>query len=282
MNLLQKVLKTTKIDPIIEYTSVGKNKVIGFRGVRENLGTSLFLLHCALELAEQDLHVCIVDLDFNNPNPLLSTTKTANILLKWNNSRENINNIVNKTLYTPNLSYVGTSSASNIIDFVPMKIDKAYIAQKAEVIKTMFDELKEKFDVVLVDLCPDIRLVEVYIPLQLCDHVITLTGYDRQCLNKLQKDFSIASGFIKDENMCTLVHVTDMMELDGNYHKVNNKFNKIASISKSKNIAERGILTNIKIPKNLNNVGDYDEHLYYKGVKDVVAFLKGEEKPKDD
>lgn len=282
MNLFQKILKTTKIDPIVEYTSVGKNKVIGFRGVRENLGTSLFLLHCALEMVEQDLHVCIVDLDFNNPNPLLSSTKISDISQKWNNSRENINNVINKTSLSANISYVGTSIASNIVDFVPMKIDKGYIVQKSEVIRSMFEELKEKFDVVLVDLCPDIRLVEVYLPLQFCDHVVTLTSYDRQCLNKLQKDFSVTSGYVKDENMCTLVHVMDMMETIGNYDKVNSKFNKIASISKSKNIAERSIRGSIKVPSNINNVGDYDEHIYYKGVKDVVAFLKGEEKSRDD
>lgn len=276
MGVLKKFLQDTKIEPIIESKAVHNKKIIGFRGVRDNLGTTTLLTHVALNLAAKGMLVCVVDMDFNTPNPILSTRKTYSILSKWSNSRENINSIINKTDLHPNISYVGPDITCSIMDFLPLKVDKAYLLQKQEVVLKIFEELSEKFDIILVDIPPDIRQVEVFYPLMYCDEVFTLTQYDYPSLNKLQKDYATCVGLVDDKKMTTLIHVNTIIPTLESYCDVNKDFVILTKIAHSADIAEKSLRKIIQNPTDVNNVSGVDEFIYFAGIKCIVDYLLGE------
>lgn len=277
MNLFKKVLEVTKIDIDDKKSKLRRGQVIGFRGVREGLGTTILATHCAYRLASAGISVCYLDLDFSYPNTLFSTVKTQSILKKWNNSRENINVILNRTNLSTNLSYVGAQSVNSIIEFMPLRIDLEYVSQKEELLNILISELRLKFDVIIVDIISDLRNIEASKTIPLCDEVLTLSTYDDGCINKLQKDKALTSGLIEPKLMSTLVHVNDHYSVKPAYEKINPEFNCIAEISKSSVMAVS--LFNGKIENAADELGieEYNQLTYYTGVMNIIKYLNGGE-----
>ena len=273
MKVFNKVLEATKIEPIIIEQSLGKGKVIGFRGVRDGVGTTSLLSHVASELDNEDIKVCVLDLDFQAPNPLMSSVKTQSILKRLNHAGEPLSNIINKAVCNNSICYVGPSLKESVIDYLPVHMDSIYIEQRNDILKSLIDELSERFDVILVDIPSDLRMAESVLSLTLCDLVITVTLCDSACVTKLQRDNAILFNIVKKSSYTDLVQVDNMFELDIDFKEYGD-FNKIAKIATSGNIAENMLRGKIGVASKCENIKDYNERIYYTGVMNIVNYLK--------
>lgn len=276
MSLFRRVLESTKIEPDIQAKQLALGKVIGFRGVRENLGTTTLMTHVARELESKGYDVCVLDLDFNSPNPLMCPNKCNSFLKKWNYSKSSVNDVYNKSKVSGNITYIGASEENSIIEFLPTFVNVEYLNQKAELFEILFNELKMHFDVILVDMVPDLRNIEVTKVLGYCNEVITTTAYDKICLSKLQRDTAVLSGIGGKQKTTTLVQITEFVEIDNiNLSDLNPDYKKIATVYKSSNIAQELIDGKVKLATEAVRIKDYNEHMYYKGVLDIVKYLEG-------
>lgn len=274
MGIFNRVLKATKIEPTVDSFTLAKGKVIGFRGVRDGIGTSTLIAHIASELDRRGLQVCVVDLDFQCPNPLMSTTKTESILKKLNHSLEPISNILNRAEYNSAVYYVGSLLSEPIVNYLPVVADSIFVKQRSESISQIIKELSDRFGVILVDIPSDLRTVEAITALNICEEVITLTLCDDACITKLQKDNAILFGIVPETSYTDIVRMDDMFELEVNFKEYGG-LNMVTRLARSRNIAESLIKGDVKIASEHQGVRDYNEKTYYSGVNKIIEFLAG-------
>lgn len=272
---LQRMMKSVKVEPVYEIQTMLPSKVIGFRGVRDNIGTTSLLTYIANYYATvQNLTVCVIDLDYQTPNHFLSNDKSFNILKKLSNSRESIVNILNKTSLSGNLSYIGAPLISSIYDFLPLKVDTQYVESYCATICQIIDEVKPKFDLVLVDIPSDLQNIAAFAAVSYCNRVFTLSYFDNICISKLQKDFGLINSSAPIDNMTTLIHVNDLYEISSDYSVIDERFKSIATLYRSKNVAETYAASTLLPLSSAIRSKDYNELMYYKGIQQILAEME--------
>lgn len=272
-------LKGLKIDPVIETSDAfSRNNVTGFRGVRENIGTTTLLTHVAVELAGQGYSVCIADLDFQSPNSFFSKSDNYTILDKINNTSLNIMNIVNKTSYK-NLSYIGARPQEQIATYLPLIVDDKFIEERRNMFSKFFEDLQTKFEVVLVDIPSDLRLAESVFGLQDCKLVFTLSQFDLPCTSKMIKDNMLLTDVVPGDKLYNVVNVSTPMEEGSNYSTIDSRIKLIADIQMSRTVyddsANRRVERNRVGSNILSGSRDKNEHYYFKGIEEIIDFMKG-------
>lgn len=276
--MLKDVLNHFKITPTMTKKSVPKGNVFGFRGVRENLGTTSFLNHCAIELASRDYSVCILDFDFSTPNDLFSTTKTVSILRRLNNMHENISTLFNKgNQGFGSITYIGSNYTNSILEFLPLRVDPAYIDSRYQNITEIIEQIKEQFDIILIDMPADLRFVEAFQSFFFCNDVFTLCCYDRPCLSKLQKDKALCSDLFDSKLISTIIHVDNLYIAEPNYKSLDSEFKLLTTISTSKALATMLVQNEYKVASKQQKIRDYEQYVYYHGVLDVVNYMLSKE-----
>lgn len=124
--------------------------VVGFKGVKDGLGTSTIVANTALALARVGLNVCVVDTSILNPcqDVLLKTDyfeKEMKDRLDWFDMGFTKLSVLHQSRYNSSISVLSFQDR-NIIDLLSTKDD-------ANLVSLAFDQLGSKFDIILVDLC---------------------------------------------------------------------------------------------------------------------------------
>lgn len=269
-------LSKLKIEPQYNKGIQLKYNVVGFRGVREGLGTTTLLNHVALSIASKNVTVCVLDLDFAFPNLVFSTPKTFSILTKLNRQQENVMNIINSTDYS-SISYVGPNINETILDYLPMLVDESYLNARGQVLATLIGELTKKFDVVLVDIPSDIRVPEGALIMEYCDIVYTVCKVGQAYVGKLQRDTAILSSMLSDKATLNIINVYEGIEGEEIYKAVSKEARLITDFAFSVSIAEVSINNKINHLKKSGNCDSLDEIMYYTAVRDIISDLRSEE-----
>lgn len=269
-------LSKLKIEPQYNKGIQLKYNVIGFRGVREGLGTTTLLNHIAVAIAAKNVSVCVLDLDFACPDQVFSNAKTFSISAKLNRQSESIMNIINSTDYS-SVSYVGPNINETILDYLPMLIDEAYLNGRGQVLATLIGELTKKFDAVLVDIPSDIRVPEGTLAMEYCDIVYTLCKVNQTYVGKLQRDAAILSSMLGDKAALNIINVYEDIEGAEVYKSVSKDTRLVTDMAFSMSIATASLNSKINHVKKSESCDSLEEIMYYTAIRDIINDLRSEE-----
>lgn len=156
------------------------NKVIGFRGVRDGLGTSLFVSNLAVALASQGMKICVVDTSMLYPvqDTYLKTKikyfgANESEVRDWFDLMYDDKDVLNITDTYPGvvvLSFTGR----NLTDLTS-------ISDTLELGQAAIDKVSPKFDLVLVDIANEYTSVGLA-AMQACDVIYQVLSNDRASL----------------------------------------------------------------------------------------------------
>lgn len=156
------------------------NKVIGFRGVRDGLGTSLFVSNLAVALASQGMKICVVDTSMLYPvqDTYLKTKikyfgANESEVRDWFDLMYDDKDVLNITDAYPGvvvLSFTGR----NLTDLTS-------ISDTLELGQAAIDKVSPKFDLVLVDIANEYTSVGLA-AMQACDVIYQVLSNDRASL----------------------------------------------------------------------------------------------------
>ena len=146
--------------------------IVGFKGIKDGLGTSTIVANTAVALAEMGAKVCVVDTSILYPcqDILLDTDYRDSELNKrrdWFDmgiSKESVLHISKRNSSISVLSFVGRS----VVDLLGTQ-------DTSELVELAFGQLVTNFDILLVDLCSELSRINTT-AMQLCQKVVQVWG----------------------------------------------------------------------------------------------------------
>ena len=158
------------------------NQVVAFKGVRDGVGTSTIVANVAVALAERGAKVCVLDTSILNPSQdvYLDTDYIKDLNLgkhDWFDLPFTEENVFNKSEINSLISVLSFSNRT-IVDLLS-------IQDTPELVLNTLDEVKDKFDVILIDLCSESTNIAATC-LQQANIVYQVWSNDRVSLNNLE------------------------------------------------------------------------------------------------
>lgn len=142
--------------------------VVGFKGVKDGLGTSTIVANVAIALAEMGVKVCVVDTSILYPcqDMLLNTNyhdDDRSNRLDWFDMGLSKSSVLHISKLNPSISVLSFQGRT-IVDMLGTQ-------DTEELVELAFDQLASRFDIVLVDICSETSRIAVS-SMQLCQKVI--------------------------------------------------------------------------------------------------------------
>lgn len=164
------------------------NKIVGFRGVRDGLGTSLFVSNLALALANRGFKICVVDTAMLYPvQDTYLKTKIKQVgaqqdeVRDWFDLQYSDRDVLN--ISTLNQGIV-------VLSFTERNLaDLTSISDTLELGQGAIDKISPQFDLVLVDIANEYTSVGLA-AMQACDVIYQIWSNDRASLASLDSFIS--------------------------------------------------------------------------------------------
>ena len=137
-----------------------KSKIISITNQKGGVGKTTTTINLATAMVSFDQKILIVDLDpqGNASTGLgIPTTKRDNNIYKALTSQENINNCIYKTII-PDLEIIPTT-----IDLSATEVEFSNLNNRESVLLNKLNEIKYKYDYVLIDCPPSLGLSLIHI-----------------------------------------------------------------------------------------------------------------------
>lgn len=164
------------------------NKIVGFRGVRDGLGTSLFVSNLALALANQGMKICVVDTSMLYPvQDTYLKTKIKQVGAQQDEVRDWFD------LQYDDKDVLNISSLNQgivVLSFTERNLtDLTSISDTLELGQGAIDKVSPQFDLVLVDIANEYTSVGLA-AMQACDVIYQIWSNDRASLASLDSFIS--------------------------------------------------------------------------------------------
>ena len=164
------------------------NKIVGFRGVRDGLGTSLFVSNLAVALANQNLKICVVDTAMLYPvQDTYLKTKIKQVGAQQDEVRDWFD------LQYSDKDVLNISSLNQgivVLSFTERNLaDLTSISDTLELGQGAIDKISPQFDLVLVDIANEYTSVGLA-AMQACDVIYQVWSNDRASLASLDSFIS--------------------------------------------------------------------------------------------
>lgn len=191
------------------------NKIIGFRGVRDGLGTSLFVSNLAIALADLGLKICVVDTSMLYPvqdiylgTDIKKVGAQKNEVKDWFDLMYDSKDVLNISKY----------SGVVVLSFTDRNLtDLTSISDTLELGQAAIDKMSPQFDLVLVDLANEYTSVGLA-AMQACDVIYQVMSNDRASLNSYDSFVSNmltqAIPYNKMQQVILLSTIDDIMQLE--------------------------------------------------------------------
>lgn len=191
------------------------NKIIGFRGVRDGLGTSLFVSNLAIALADLGLKICVVDTSMLYPvqdvylgTEIKKVGAQKNEVKDWFDLMYDSKDVLNISKY----------SGVVVLSFTDRNLtDLTSISDTLELGQAAIDKMSPQFDLVLVDLANEYTSVGLA-AMQACDVIYQVMSNDRASLNFYDSFVSNmltqAIPYNKMQQVILLSTIDDIMQLE--------------------------------------------------------------------
>lgn len=156
-------------------------KIIGFKGIKDGLGTSVIVANTAIAIAKLGLNVCVVDTSFLNPSQdvLLNTNYKDYDMKKrldWLDMGFTNQTVLHQSKIDSKISVLSMQDR-NIIDLLSTRDD-------ASLVSLAFDQLQTKYDVILVDICSEPSAIATAC-LQQAQKVFQIWSNSPQCMTNI-------------------------------------------------------------------------------------------------
>lgn len=168
------------------------NQIVGFKGVRAGIGTSTIVSYVAQSLAKVGVKVCVLDTSIMHP--------TQDIYLKRDTSKDEEGKVYDwfDMPYVED-NVLGVSKLSNNISILSFRnrtiVDMLSISDNADLVLYALEELKGKYDIILVDLCDEPTSITATC-LQQCHMIFQVWSNDRlslECITRSMENNLILS-----------------------------------------------------------------------------------------
>jgi cellulose biosynthesis protein BcsQ len=128
------------------------NSIVGFKGVREGIGTSNIVANTALTLAKLGVSVCVIDISIMSPTQdMLLGTKALDLSVPikdrfdWFDMHYADSSVTHISKYASNLSVLSFYGKSrNVLDVISVRDNETLVT-------LALDTLTPKYDIILVD-----------------------------------------------------------------------------------------------------------------------------------
>lgn len=215
------------------------NKVIGFRGIVEGVGCSTVLQNTAVALMDSS-NMKIVILDMNMLYPCQFDLFECDIDEKGKGDIFDFARGAKlaDTLFSskyPQIKVAGFKRRT-VIDMVS-------IAEDSDVISKYIDELKNFFDIILIDLSHETTNMAILSSIK-CNKIFTIADSSRKCLGNVLNSINYITTLGTTYAKCRrLILNKDIPEVNSGVKVLNDefKFNTIATIPFSRSIVQMGI-----------------------------------------
>lgn len=168
-NSLIKEAYTRLKDNILYYTVDGDKKVIQMESTIQGESKTTTVCNLAVCLGQSGKKVCLVDFDFRKPRVhRVFEEENANGMVDYMVGKCDKSQLIKTTKYE-NVSIINRGS----------EITNPSVIFTSNKMKELFDELREQFDIILVD-CPPVLLISDYIHIaRLTDGVLFVIAYGK-------------------------------------------------------------------------------------------------------
>lgn len=240
MGFLSTLLKTVSGgNEIITSNQLLYNKVIGFRGIVDGVGCSTILQNTAMALMDAcNLKIIVLDMNMLYPCQFelfecdLDESGRGDILDYARG--EKMANTIFSTKYSQ--IKVAGFRKRNVIDMVSISDDSSVIVKYIE-------ELKNYFDIILIDLSHETTNMAVEASIK-CNKIFTVADISRKCLSNVLNSINYVTTLGTSYAKCRrLILNKDMNEINSGIRVLKDefKFNMVGVIPFSKTIASKGV-----------------------------------------
>lgn len=191
------------------------NKIIGFRGVRDGLGTSLFVSNLAISLADLGLKICVVDTSMLYP---VQDVYLGTEIKKVGTQKNEVKDWFDLMYDSKDVLNISKYSGVVVLSFTDRNLtDLTSISDTLELGQAAIDKMSPQFDLVLVDLANEYTSVGLA-AMQACDVIYQVMSNDRASLNFYDSFVSNmltqAIPYNKMQQVILLSTIDDIMQLE--------------------------------------------------------------------
>lgn len=191
------------------------NKIIGFRGVRDGLGTSLFVSNLAIALADLGLKICVVDTSMLYP---VQDIYLGTEIKKVGTQKNEVKDWFDLMYDSKDVLNISKYSGVVVLSFTDRNLtDLTSISDTLELGQAAIDKMSPQFDLVLVDLANEYTSVGLA-AMQACDVIYQVMSNDRASLNFYDSFVSNmltqAIPYNKMQQVILLSTIDDIMQLE--------------------------------------------------------------------
>lgn len=191
------------------------NKIIGFRGVRDGLGTSLFVSNLAVALADLGLKICVVDTSMLYP---VQDIYLGTEIKKVGTQKNEVKDWFDLMYDSKDVLNISKYSGVVVLSFTDRNLtDLTSISDTLELGQAAIDKMSPQFDLVLVDLANEYTSVGLA-AMQACDVIYQVMSNDRASLNFYDSFVSNmltqAIPYNKMQQVILLSTIDDIMQLE--------------------------------------------------------------------
>lgn len=240
MGFLGRLLKSISGgDEVVTSDQLLYNKVIGFRGIVEGVGCSTVLQNTAVAMMDSS-NMKIVILDMNMLYPCQFDLFECDLDEK---GKGDIFDYARGTKLADTL-YSSKYQQIKVAGFKRRTvIDMVSISEDSDVIVKYIDELKNYFDVILVDLSQETTNMAIFASIK-CNKIFTVADTSRKCLGNVLNSINYTTTLGTSYAKCRRLIVNkDIPEVNSGVKVLNDefKFNTVATIPFTKSIVQMGI-----------------------------------------
>ena len=205
LNLIEKTVKkfssfedNYEIQKLIEKEQ-NKENVFGFWSPFDGVGKTTAIVNVAYELAKRNNTVCVVDLNMLLPDvfrylkhdfELNKKEEVKSIREKLVNSALPISEFITKTK-NPNIALLTPLFTEHPSVYCPSESSAIQEKRMMDVYMSIFKELGELYDYVLLDLAPSIIDISTISAFRSCDNIITFIGHYPKSIEYTMKTVKI-------------------------------------------------------------------------------------------
>lgn len=211
------------------------NQIVAFRGIQDGVGTSSIVANTSVALAERGVKVCVIDTSILNPSQdvYLDTDYLKSFDLNkkdWFDLPYTEDNVFNQSSINSLISVLSFSNRT--------VVDLLSIRDTSELVINTLDEVKDKFDVILIDLCSETTNI-VATCMQQANVLYQVWSNDRVSLNNLEtfitNNVTLSCPMDKMRN----VIINELQSVSTNWETLLDKYKvkELCSIPKSADIA---------------------------------------------
>lgn len=246
-------------------------KLVVFHSSSAGSGATTMVNLAAKMIADKDLTVVVVDLNDRSRNTNICATSTHSIN-NYLSGQGSIQNYINST-DERNVKYIGPSDGDEMLEFMPLVLNNAYVDLIRNKLDNMFTTLYDVFDCILVD-CGNFLDVKSFAAANFADRQYWLCDNTARGLLYLESDLYLLAEDLHERVEVVTVDRHWDVDTTGMY---SNDIKILTGVKHSAAMEEDIVQSVIPLYTNKTKPRDVAEAMYMQGIFKIVNEICGKE-----